>query len=310
MLTYAVRRVLWLGPVLFVASVLTFLIMHWAPGSPWLQWPPLEPETVAKLDQQFGLDRPLHEQYLRWMSGVLRGDFGETTQFDPVPVGDVIAHTLPISLHLGGMAFVLALLLGVPLGVVAALNHGTVIDYAATGFAILGMAAPSFALGVVLQLTLGHPPFHEEIGFFPRTGWGGPEHWVLPTIALAALPMAQIARFTRASMLDVIHADYVRTAHSKGVPEDRIVTRHMIRNALIPIATITGPLLAVMLTGSIVVERLFEIPGMGNSFLFAIQFRDYTTIMGVALVYAAAVAVANMLVDLAYGYIDPRIRDH
>lgn len=310
MLTYAVRRALWLVPVLFVASLITFLIMHWAPGSPWLDWPPLDPETVAELDAQFGLNDPLHEQYLRWVGGVLRGDFGITTQFDPVPVRDVLGATLPISLHLGGMAFALALLIGIPLGAIAALNHRRPVDYAATGIAILGMAAPSFALGIVLQLSLGHPPFHEEIGFFPRTGWDGPEHWVLPTVALAALPAAQIARFTRASMLDVIHADYVRTAHSKGLPEDRIVTRHMIRNALIPIATIAGPLMAVMLTGSIVVERLFEIPGMGNTFLFAIQFRDYTTIMAIALIYAAVVAVANMVVDLAYGFIDPRIRDH
>ncbi len=308
MLTYALRRALWLIPVVLVASVLTFLIMRWAPGSPWNREPPLSDQAMAELDAQFGLDDPLWEQYFNWLSGVVRGDFGTTVAFEPQPVGPIIANTLPTSLHLGAMAFLLALAVGLPLGIVAALNHRRPLDYAATGVAVLGMAAPSFALGTVLQLTLGHPPFHDEIGYFPRTGWDGPEYWLLPTVALAALPAAQIARFTRASMLDVIHADYVRTAHSKGVPEDKVVSRHMIRNALIPVATIMGPMLALMLTGSIVVERLFEIPGMGNTFLFAIQFRDYTTIMAIALIYATVVAGMNMLVDLAYGIIDPRIR--
>ncbi len=314
MLTYAIRRVLWVIPVLLVASLITFIVMHGAPGSPWArEGRQLDPELVARLNERFGLDQPLHVQYVRWLWNVVRGDFGSSVGTSSQPVNELLGSAIWPSLQLGAMAFVLAVLIGVPLGIVAALRHRTAIDYAARGIAMLGMAAPAFLLATMLQLWLSSPFYAQlrpgGIGvYFAEEGWAGPETWILPTLALAGLPMAQIARFTRSSMLDVIGAEYVRTAHSKGLDERRIVSVHMLRNALVPLITIAGPILAVLITGSIVVERVFGIPGMGLLYFQSIRQRDYATMMAMTVVFAAAVVLVNMLVDLLYGVIDPRIR--
>ncbi len=320
MLTYALRRLLWVVPVLFVASIITFALMHAAPGSPWnRESNPLDDKTIAALNQRYGLDQPLPVQYLRWLTGVLHGDFGSS--FDPgaltglaIPfkiehtdVAEVIGQAAGPSIQLGLMAFVVALLLGIPLGVVAALRHDGPVDAVATGVSLLGMAAPPFLLAIVLQLLLGRNDYTGE-GFFPRSGWQSPLHWVMPTVALAALPAAQIARYTRASMLEVIGNDYVRTAVSKGLPGRRIVSVHMLRNALIPVVTIMGPILATLITGSIVVETVFGIPGVGFLYIGAIHQHDYGVIMSMTLIYAAAVALINLFVDLSYGILDPRVR--
>jgi oligopeptide transport system permease protein len=311
-LGYAVRRVLWVIPVLFVASVLTFTLLHAVPGSPWSRDPgvrPIPPEIVARLNHDLGLDQPLPMQYLRWLGGVLRGDFGSTVTTDPTAVGGEILKAAGPTLQLGLMAFLLALLVGIPLGVIGALRHRTAVDYVATGVAMLGMVAPAFLLGALLQLVLGTTsPYHPKLLNLPATGWGGPEHWVLPTLALAGLPLAQAARFTRASVLDVMHQDYVRTARAKGIPERRVVSVHMLRNALIPVITILGPILAVLITGSIVVEVIYRIPGLGRLYINAITNRDYGVVMGMTVVYAGAIALMNLVVDLAYGIIDPRTR--
>ncbi len=309
MLNYAMRRTLWIFPVLFAASLITFIVMHGAPGSPWnREGPQLPAYLVDRLNQQLGLDQPLPSQYFAWLGRMLTGDFGLTYSIRPVRAGEIIAdHVLP-SLQLGLMAFTLALLVGLPLGIVAALRHRTVIDHAATALAILGMAAPAFVLGALLQRFVGSPPYGPQ-GFLPSYGWGSPQHWILPTVALAGLPMAQIARYTKASMLDVLHADYVRTAHSKGLPERQIVQAHLLRNALVPLVTLAGPILAILVTGSIAVELIFRIPGLGQLYWNSIRFRDYGVVMGITVLYASAIAVLNAAVDIAYGYIDPRIRD-
>jgi oligopeptide transport system permease protein len=309
-LSYAVRRILWIIPVLVVATMLTFLVMHNTPGSPWNSEGRQMPQWQRdELNAQFGLDQPLPIQYGKWLVSLVTGNFGMTTTTTPIPVSRLLENSVWPTLQLGLMAFALAIVVGVPLGLIAAIRHRTIYDYAATGLAMLGMAAPAFMLGTLLQLFLGAPEFRPNDGPFPSFGWEGPRAWVLPPIAMAGLPMAVIARQTRASMLDVIHADYIRTAHSKGLEEDRIVRFHMIRNALVPLLTIAVPLLGLVITSSIVIEQVFRIPGIGQLYWTAIRFRDYTTVMGITVIFATTVAVLNALVDIAYGFIDPRLRD-
>jgi oligopeptide transport system permease protein len=298
------------------ASILAFTIMHAAPGNPWLrEGRQLDPAVVARLNEELGLDQPLPMQYLAWLGRLLQGDFGVSTSMFQGDVGDMILYTIGPTLLLCGLAFGVALLFGVPLGMVAALRHGRPVGHLATGLSMVGMAAPAFALAALLQLVVAAPRFGEGGMFglapspFPHGGLESPWSLVLPTIALAALPLAQIARHTKASVLEVIHSDYVRTAHSKGLHEDQIVRRHLLRNSAIPLLTIAGTILALLITGSIVVERVFEIPGLGNLYFWSIRSRDYTTLMGITVIYALVVAVANAVVDIAYGIVDPRIGD-
>ena len=311
MLSYAVRRLLWVIPILVVASAITFLVMHTAPGSPWnREGRQLEPAIVERLTQELGLDQPLWNQYLAWLGRLLTGDLGLSTSIQPIPVNEIIGPAVWPSLQLGLMAFLLAAVIGIPLGAIAALRHRTVVDYAATALGMVGMVAPAFALAAFLQLFFASSIYRPDEGLFAPGGWDdGPRSWALPTIALAGLPLAQFARYTKASMLDVLHADYVRTAHAKGLDEQRIVTHHMLRNALVPLVTLMGPMLAILITGSIVVERIFEIPGLGNLYWSSIRARDYSVVMGMTVIYAASVAIINATVDILYGVIDPRIRD-
>jgi oligopeptide transport system permease protein len=302
---YVVRRVLWLLPVLFVVSLITFLLMHAAPGTPFqpVSDKPLRPEVIARLNGLFGLDRPIWEQYLSWVANVLQGDFGPSYRIRGRDVQEIIGDNIWASIQLGSMAFAVSVAAGIPLGVIAALRQNRWPDYVATFVSVIGVATPSFVLAVLLILV-----FSVELHWFPTAGWKGPEYWVLPTIALSGFGIAQIARFTRASMLEVTRRDYVRTAHSKGLREKTVVLVHMLRNAFIPVVTIMGPLLAGLITGSFVVESVFAIPGIGRFFVDAIFQRDYGLIMAVTLLYAVAIAVMNLVVDVAYAWIDPRIR--
>jgi oligopeptide transport system permease protein len=311
LLSYAVRRLLWVIPILVVASAITFLVMHTAPGSPWnREGRQLEPYIVEQLNRDLGLDQPLYNQYFAWLGRLLTGDLGLSTSIQPISVNEIIGPAVWPSLQLGLMAFLLAAVIGIPLGAVAALRHRTVVDYVATALGMVGMVAPAFALAAFLQLFFASSIYRPDEGLFAPGGWeDGPRSWALPTIALAGLPMAQFARYTKASMLDVLHADYVRTAHAKGLDEQRIVTHHMLRNALVPLVTLMGPMLAILITGSIVVERIFEIPGLGNLYWSSIRARDYSVVMGMTVIYAASVAIINATVDILYGVIDPRIRD-
>lgn len=320
MLVYALRRLLWIVPVLAVASMVTFVLMHAAPGSPWNRERPLDPDLVAALNARYGLDQPLPVQYVKWLWGVLNGDFGTAFTSGPVPisqnpfqinttnVAEVLGPALLPSLTLLALAFVLALLAGVGLGMVAAWNHNGWIDNLATGIALLGMVGPPFLIAVLLQLAFDSQSIRNP-GLLPVSGWGTPAHWVLPTVALAGLPMAMIARFTRGAMLEVMGEAYVRTAHSKGLAPQRVALVHVLRNALIPVVAVLGPVLAVLITSSIVIERVFEIPGVGSLYLLAITSRDYGVIMSMTLIYTVAIAGLNLLVDLLYGVIDPRLRE-
>jgi oligopeptide transport system permease protein len=302
-ISYLVRRILWIIPVLFAVSVITFTLMHAVPGGPWDREKRLPAAVQARLNAEYGLDQPLVIQYVRWATDFVRGDLGPSYRYQDRRVNDIVSDGLMTTVQLGIMAFVLAVSVGIPLGIIAALGHNKWPDYTSTGVSIVGIATPSFVLAILLIVV-----FSVHLGWFPTGGWKGPEYWVLPTIALAGFPIAVIARYTRASMLEVTRKDYIRTAHSKGVRNQSVVTRHMIRNALIPVVTILGPTLAFLVTGSFIIERIFNIPGVGQYYLNAISTRDYSLLMAMTMLYAFAVAFLNVVVDVLYAYIDPRIR--
>jgi oligopeptide transport system permease protein len=303
---YIVRRVIWIVPVLFAVSLITFTLMHATPGGPWAREKQLSARTVELLDQKYGLNDPVPVQYLRWVGGMLTGDLGPSYKYLDRSVNDIVGDGIGTTVHLGVMAFLLAVVVGIPLGVIGALRHNKIPDYVATFISVIGIATPSFVAAILLLVF-----FSVVLRWFPTHGWDGwanPGAMVLPTLALALFPIAQIARFTRASMLEVTRKDYVRTAQSKGLKERTIVTIHMIRNALIPVVTILGPVLAFLITGSFIIETIFSVPGIGRFYVISIGARDYGVIMAMTVLYATVIAVLNLVVDVLYAYIDPRIR--
>ncbi|HET8571913.1 MAG TPA: ABC transporter permease [Candidatus Limnocylindria bacterium] len=307
MAAYIVRRLLWMIPVLLVVTMITFALMHAAPGGPFDSSGPggrrLPEVIVRNLERQYGLNDPVPVQYVRWVGNMLVGDFGPSYSYRNRTVNDILFQGLPASVQLGSMAFLLSVVVGVPLGVIAALRQNKLPDYVATTISVIGVATPSFIISVFLQLI-----FAVNLGWFPTGGWRGPEYWVLPTIALSGFAIASIARYTRASMLEVTRRDYVRTAQSKGLRERTIVVIHMIRNALIPVITILGPIFAFLVTGSLIIETIFTIPGIGAFYITSIGTRDYGLIMALTVLFAVTIAVMNLIVDIAYAFIDPRIR--
>jgi oligopeptide transport system permease protein len=300
---YIIRRVLWIIPVLFVVSVITFTLMHAAPGGPWAREKKLPQATIDHLNEKYGLNDPIPVQYLRWVGGLVTGDLGPSYKYLDRSVNDIVADGIGITMQLGIQAFLLSVIVGIPLGVIAALRHNGWPDYLATFISVLGISTPSFVAAILLLVV-----FSVTLRWFPTFGWGDPSRWVLPTVALALFPIAQIARYTRASMLEVTRKDYVRTAQSKGLKERTVVVVHMIRNAMIPVITILGPILAFLITGSFIIETIFSIPGIGKYYVTSIGQRDYGVIMAMTMLYAAAIAVMNLVVDVLYAYIDPRIR--
>lgn len=303
MIRYLVRRILWIVPVLFAVSVITFVLMHSVPGGPWDREKRLPDAVVARLNAEYGLDQPLYAQYINWVTDFVTGDLGPSYRYTDRRVNDIVADGLGTTVHLGIMAFLLAVAAGIPLGILAALGHNRLPDYLSTAISVVGISTPSFVLAILIIVF-----FSVQLRWFPTGGWKGPETWVLPTVALAGFPIAVIARYTRASMLEVTRRDYVRTAHSKGIRAQAVVSRHMVRNALIPVVTILGPILAFLVTGSFIIEQIFNIPGVGRFYLNAISTRDYSLLMAMTVLYAFAVAFLNVVVDILYAYIDPRIR--
>jgi ABC-type dipeptide/oligopeptide/nickel transport system permease component len=300
---YILRRLLWLIPVVFAVSAITFAMMHLVPGGPWSSERAVSTGIQAHINATYHLDESIPQQYVRWVASFVQGDFGPSFRYEGRGVNAIIADGLPKSIWLGTMAFIVAVALGIPLGVFAALGHNKAPDYLATGVSIIGIATPSFVLAILLVVL-----FSVILKWFPTSGWKGPDTWVLPVIALAGYQVAVIARYTRASMLEVTRKDYIRTAHSKGIQGRAVVSRHMMRNALIPVATILGPIFAFLVTGSFIIETFFGIPGVGRYYVQAIGGRDYGMIMATTVIFALAVAVLNVIVDVAYAFIDPRIR--
>ena len=303
MTVYLIRRLLWLVPVLLFVAAITFVLMHSVPGGPWDRDKPLPPTAVEQLNRKYGLDQPLWEQFGRYLLGLLQGDLGVSYRQSDRPVAEVISGGIKVSATLGGLAMLLSAAVGVPLGVVAALRRNRALDYLSVSLATLGASTPNFVLGIVL-IVIFASTFH----LLPTIGWGSWKQAIMPVLALSALPTAFLARITRASTLEVLQQDYVRTAWAKGLSVRAVVLRHVARNALIPVLTLAGPLAAALVTGSFIIESQFAIPGVGRAFVTAIFGRDYGVIMGVTLFYALVVATANLAVDLAYAAADPRIR--
>ena len=303
MISYIGRRFLWIIPVLFTVSIITFFLMHAVPGGPWDRDKRLPQATQDRLNAKYGLDQPIYIQYITWAGKFVQGDLGPSYRYTDRTVNEIVADGFWTTVQLGVMAFILSVLVGIPLGIFAALGHNRGPDYVSTSVSIIGIATPSFVLSILLIVF-----FAVQLGWFPTGGWKGPQYWVLPTIALAGFPIAVIARYTRASMLEVTRKDYIRTAHSKGLRDQAVVSRHMIRNALIPVVTILGPTLAFLVTGSFIIERIFGIPGIGQFYITSISTRDYSLLMAMTMLYAFAVAFLNVVVDVLYAYIDPRIR--
>jgi ABC-type dipeptide/oligopeptide/nickel transport system permease component len=346
---YIVRRLLYMLVVILVVSVITFLLMHAVPGGPFTREKALPEETLKILNERYHLDDPLYVQYFSYLYAVFIPHFTTTPpsnsyqddfmlnvnignlwirwmNFGPSykargrTVNDVFRDNLPVSIQLGVMALVVALLIGMPLGILAALRQNTAVDYFGMGLAIFGVSVPVIVLGPILIWIFG-----VELKWLPPTGWDSKppfflgflpshlsseyfKHAIMPAIALGLGSSAVIARLTRATLLQTIREDYIRTARSKGLHERLVVTRHAMKNSLIPVITVLGPLFAALVTGTFVTELIFGIPGMGKYFVTSITNRDYPVIMGTILLYAVFLVLANLVVDVVYGFLDPRIR--
>ena len=301
---YIIRRILWMIPLLWAIATVTFFLMHAVPGGPFASEKPV-PETVQRaLNARYHLDQSIFEQYGLYFWDLAHLDLGLSFRGDQ-DVLTILKDGFVVSAQLGVMSFLVAAGLGMGLGVLSALNRNRPMDYAGVFIATAGAALPSFVLATFLTII-----FAVHLGWFDVLGWefGNYRKMVLPIVSLSVLPMAYIARVTRASMLEALSQDYVRTARAKGLRDQVIVVRHTLRNALIPILTVLGPIFAVLITGSFIVEHLFAIPGIGRQFVTSVQARDYGVIMGTTLFYATVVITANLLVDIAYAVVDPRIR--
>lgn len=303
MAAYIVRRVLWLLPVLWFVATITFVLMHKIPGGPFDREKALPPQTLANLNRKYGLDKPGWQQYLLYFDHVVHGDLGSSYSSAGRPVTEVIASGFRVSAILGLGALLICTTVGLGLGILAALNQNGPLDYLSVFLATAGASTPSFISGLLLIFL-----FALFLHWLPVTGWGDWQHAIMPMVALALLPTAYVARITRASVLDVMRQDYVRTAQAKGLRERTIVARHIVKNALIPVLTLLGPIAANLVTGSFIVEYLFAVPGIGRAFVQSVSARDYGLIMGVTLFYAFVIAVANLVIDVLYGVVDPRVR--
>ncbi|WP_119070639.1 ABC transporter permease [Aggregatilinea lenta] len=332
---YAARRFLYLLMVLMVVSAITFFIMHQIPGGPFSTEKKLNPTVLQNLNQKYHLDDPLPTQYADYMVDIFIprvtsqekvfsvtddylvninlpvGDdlalrwinFGPSYKSPTLSVNDIVRDHLPVSAQLGVLALLVAMIIGIPLGILAALRKNTTVDYISMSTAILGVSVPVIVLGPTLKYI-----FAVELGLVPTSGWGEFNQMILPAFALGFAQSALLARLTRASLLQVLNEDYIRTAYAKGLRQRRVVIVHAMKNAMIPVMTIIGPLFAALITGTFVTERVFGIPGLGSYFVTSITNRDYSVIMGTTLIFAFFIVVANFLVDLTYAWLDPRIR--
>ncbi|MCC6179312.1 MAG: ABC transporter permease [Chloroflexi bacterium] len=304
MTRYVLRRVLVLLPVWLTVYTLTFTLYHLTPGGPWDRERPVPPQAIEHLNRKYGLDRPLWQQYVDYLQGVVtRFDFGPSYKNLSRSVGDIILDFFPTSARIGLLATALAIGIGLPLGVVAAIHHRSAADHASMLVAVLGVSVPSFVVGPLLIWV-----FALGLAWLPPGGIDGWRNYVLPAVTLSLFPLALVARTTRAALLETLRSDYVRTARAKGLRESLVVRRHALKNALIPVVTIGGLLLAELLVGSFYVETVFAVPGIGRYFITSVTNRDYPVLMGVTLLMTTVVALVNLLVDVLYAYLDPRIR--
>ena len=307
MIPFVLRRLLWFIPVLILVSAVTFFTVRAIPGGPFdftgSSEKPLPEAVIENMEKKYGLDQPVWKQYANYLLDLTRLDFGYSYTFRGRTVNAMMAETLPISAKLGVLATLIAVVMGISLGIVAALNHNSVIDYGATFVAIAGISIPNMVVGPLLIWILVI-----KLGWFDLKWTGSFSNYFLPAITLGTAMSASIARLTRASLLQVIREDYIRTAYAKGLSKTMVIVRHALKNSLIPVVTIIGPMFANVVTGILVVEQVFNVPGMGQHFVNSVGNRDYPVVIAVTIIFSLVIVVSNLLVDITYGFLDPRIR--
>ena len=303
MLKYFFKRLLHGVPVLFVVATLTFIIMRLVPGGPFDQEKKLPPEILINIEAKYHLDQSVGVQYLFYLKQLIHGDMGPSYKYIGRDVTDIILDTFPVSITLGLLAMLIVIGIGVPVGVWSAYRQNSIVDQIFMFFATLGISIPSFVLGTILVWVMSN-----KLQWLPPALWEGPRYMILPAIALGAPFTGYVARLIRSTVLEVLASDYIRTARAKGLTEPVILLKHILKNSIFPIISVLGPLTAGLVTGSFVIEFIFSIPGMGSFFITAVTNRDYPLIMGVTLVYAVLIVVANIFVDMIYMWLDPRVR--
>ncbi|MBT9053360.1 peptide ABC transporter permease [Lactobacillus delbrueckii subsp. bulgaricus] len=303
MAKYLLKRIFYMILTLFLVATITFFLMKMMPGSPYANEAKMTATQKAIMNKQYGLDKPVIEQYITYLASAAHGDFGISFQYSNQPVSSLIGARLGASAQLGLQALVVGIILGIIIGSIAAMNQGTWIDSTATIVSIIGKSVPNFVLAVLLQYYIGL-----KLGWFPIAGWGEAAQTIMPTIALSVGPLAETARFIRTEMVDTLSSDYVELGKAKGLSRIEVIRKHTLRNSMIPLVTLIGPYAVALMTGSMVIENIFNIPGIGEQFTKSILTNDYPTIMGVSMVYCFGLVVILLLTDIVYSLIDPRIR--
>ena len=303
MLSFIIRRLLIIIPMALIVVTLTWGLIRIAPGNFYSGEKKLPAAVEATIRKKYGLDEPWYKQYGMLMSNIVRGDFGDSVKYPGQSVNEIIKRHLPYSATLGILAYLLALAIGLTAGTIAALKQNSAFDYGSMSIAMLGLSVPNFVLGPILVIV-----FAFGLYWFPPARWGGVSSIVLPVITLAAIYGAYIARLTRAGMLEVMRSDYIRTARAKGLDEKTVLLRHALRGGIIPVVSFTGPALAALLAGTVVVEKVFALPGLGDIFIKAVLNRDEPLILGIVAFLSILIMLFNLIVDISYGFLDPRIR--
>ena len=303
MLSFILRRLLIIIPMALLVVTLTWGLIRLAPGSFYSGEKTLPPAIEENIKKKYGLDKPWYQQYFLMISNVVRGDFGDSLKYQGESVNDIIRRHLPYSATIGFLAYLVALIVGLTAGIIAALKQNSPFDYGSMATAMLGLSVPNFVLGPVLVLI-----FALGLYWLPPARWGGITNIILPVLTLSAIYMAYIARLTRAGMLEVMRSDYIRTARAKGLNEKTVLLKHALRGGIIPVVSFTGPALAGLLAGTVVIEKVFAIPGLGNIFIQSVLNRDEPLILGIVAFLSILIMIFNLLVDISYGFLDPRIR--
>lgn len=303
MIKYIAQRIFFMLITLFLIASLTFFLMKIIPGTPFTKADKLSPAQMEIMLDKYGLDEPVPVQYMHYMVNILKGDLGTSFQYNNTPVTDIIVNLIGPSAQLGFQAMFLGTILGIGLGLLAALNQNTWIDYSSTFLAVIGKSVPNFVFAALLQYMVG-----VKLGLLPVAFWRGFEYTIMPTIALSLFPISIAARFMRTEMIEVLGSDYITLAKAKGASRFEVSIKHALRNALIPVVTVLGPLTVSLMTGSLVIEKIFSVPGLGEQFVKAITVMDYPVIMGTTILFSALFVFVILIVDILYGLIDPRIR--
>ncbi|WP_448973982.1 ABC transporter permease [Oribacterium sp.] len=300
---YILKRAIMSLITAFLVATLTFFVMNMVPGGPFLSEKAVTPQAQAAMEAKYGLDKPLFQQYTTYMTGILKGDFGLSIKKRGRTVSQIIGTKFPVSAKVGGLALILAVCTGIPLGAIAAFNRGKFIDNLLVVLSTAGIAIPSFLSSTILIFI-----FTTKLKWLPSLGLKDAQSYIMPVVALALYPTFYMARLMRSSMLDVMGQDYMRTAKAKGVTTFKAIFKHALRNAILPVITYLGPLLAALMTGSFIIEKIFNIPGLGSEFVSSITSRDYPMIMGTTIFLAVFIIIMNLFVDIAYAIVDPRIK--